>query len=123
MCQHVLQQSVLLQVARNYTALTLMLANASLGAVTQYDVITVAAMEGVGVAAAMQQQQATSGLHQALPICLNSTWWSSPLVAVVMHFTPALEKSWYLSTLGVAHCLTLSSLRTQSNPMCLLWLL
>ena len=49
------------QVARNYTAQTLMLANASLGPVTQYDVITVSAMEGVGVAAAMEKQQQTSG--------------------------------------------------------------
>ena len=46
-----------------------MLANSSGGAMTQYDVITVAAMEGVGVAAAMQQQQAISGVHQALPTC------------------------------------------------------
>lgn len=49
--------------ARNYTAQTLMLANASLGPVTQYDVITVSAMEGVGVAAAMEKQQQTSGVH------------------------------------------------------------
>ena len=62
--------------ARNYTAQTLMLANSSGGAVTQHDVITVAAMEGVGVAAAMQQQQAISGVHQALPTCFYSTGWS-----------------------------------------------
>ena len=72
--------------ARNYTAQTLMLANASGGAVTQYDVITVAAMEGVGVAAAMQQQQAISGVHQALPTCFYSTGWSSPMAAAMMHF-------------------------------------
>ena len=73
-----LKQCVQLQVARNYTAQTLMLANSSGGAVTQYDVITVAAMEGVGVAAAMQQQQATSGVHQAVPTCFYSTGCSSP---------------------------------------------
>ncbi len=47
--------------ARNYTAQTLMLANATQGPVTQYDVVTISAMEGIGVAAAMQQQQRTSG--------------------------------------------------------------
>lgn len=51
-----------MQVARNYTAQTLMLANASQGNLTQYDVITVAAMEGIGVAAAMEKQQQTSGI-------------------------------------------------------------
>ena len=50
-----------MQVARNYTAQTLMLANATQDPVTQYDVITISAMEGIGVAAAMQQQQRTSG--------------------------------------------------------------
>ena len=62
---------MLLQVARNYTAQTLVLVNVSRGAMTQYDVISVAAMEGVGVAAAMQQQQATSGVHQSLASCSN----------------------------------------------------
>ena len=50
-----------MQVARNYTAQTLMLADTSQGNLTQYDVITVAAMEGIGVAAAMEKQQQTSG--------------------------------------------------------------
>ena len=53
-----------MQVARNYTAQTLMLANATQAPVTQYDVITISAMEGVGVAAAMQQQQETSGAQR-----------------------------------------------------------
>ena len=53
---------VCMQVARNYTAQTLMLANASQGNLSQFEVITVAAMEGIGVAAAMEKQQQTSGI-------------------------------------------------------------
>ncbi len=55
-----------MQVARNYTAQTLLLANASERNLTQYDVIAVAAMEGIGVAAAMEKQQQTSGISPTM---------------------------------------------------------
>lgn len=63
--QCLLKRLAPLQVARNYTAQTLMLVNASQATLTQYDVIAVSAMEGIGVAAAMQQQQQTSGRFPA----------------------------------------------------------
>ena len=84
---------------------------------TQYDVITVAAMEGVGVAAAMQQQQAISGVHQALPTCFHSTGWSSPMAAAVRDFILERESLRYTFTSGMSHCLMRRSLRDLFEPL------
>ena len=87
---------------------------------TQHDVITVAAMEGVGVAAAMQQQQAISGVHQALPTCFYSTGWSPPMAAAMMHFILDGRDSGILSHLvcRIASC----GIAPEISPS-LLWLL